>query len=213
MALSLLRHCMSLCLLSLWACAAMAQDFDRVAAGTQYRSWLQQFHTDLQATLREVPRDEDITIAQVNRWCAGSVVPGSRAAGNVVQWLNASRQHGERTVSGEIVYRGPMTVLLHLFRSSIPAGEGGLYPEPEGSPYPDGQLSVWYMHIHSGDLLQDYFDHPKRFAPYRLPPAGVLERNAYPFLLFQLHEGRLRFGGVGQEWWGAFETLYNKQFF
>lgn len=186
--------------------------FDRVGAGERYRQWLKQLKSDLQAVTREVPADEPITVDHINKLCASSVVPDSRAAANFRDWLNESRKYGERTVSGEIVFVGPLTIIMRLLESSIPAGQGGLYPEPAGSSFPDRALSVWYMHVHGGEHLQRYFDNSEVFKPYHLPPDGQLERGAYPFLMFEDKDQRLRFGGVGREWYGAVGWLYEMQF-
>jgi hypothetical protein len=68
------------------------------------------------------------------------------------------------------------------------------------------------MHIHGGDRLQRYFEDERAFKPYHLPPDGQLERNAYPFMMFEAKTGDLRFGGFGSEWFGAVQRLDNMQF-
>jgi hypothetical protein len=186
--------------------------FDRVVAGERYRAWLAQFHADIATTSGKVPRGEPVTAADVERWCERSVAPGSRAVQNLAEWLTEARRDGMSRSGGEIVYHGPLRLALRLMTSSIPAGQGGLYPEVSPSKYPDRVLTVWYMHIHAGEHLAPYFENPKRFSPYRLPPDGQLARNAYPFLLFEDGPAGLRFGGFGQEWYGALQYAYNVQF-
>ncbi|WP_233461652.1 hypothetical protein [Achromobacter insolitus] len=57
------------------------------------------------------------------------------------------------------------------------------------------------MHVDGDGRLEPYFNNPEVFKPYRLPQAGPLERNAYPFLLFEDRDGKLRLGGVSREFW------------
>lgn len=183
--------------------------FNRVQAGERYRRWLQQLKEDIGVLATQLPPDEPVLVEYVDTWCSKSIVPGSRAAQNFSEWINLSWLEGERRVSGEIAFFGRLSVAMHLLEASIPAGEGGLFPEPELSPYPDRALSVWYMHIDAGGLLDRYFD---TLTPHRLPPAGTLERNVYPFLLFEDRGAALRLGGVSREWFGAMQSAYDLQF-
>jgi hypothetical protein len=198
-------------------CAALAGSqgawaLDRVKAGERYRAWLVQLTSDVATVAREAPREELITLAQIHQFCSASIVPNSRAAGNFMSWLNQSRQHGERTVSGEIVFVGPLTIILRLLEASMPAGRGGLFPESQDSGFPDRSLEVWYMHVHAGEHLQRYFDDKQIFKPYHLPPEGQLVRDAYPFLMFDDQGPVPRLGGFGREWFGAVDVTYNMQF-
>jgi hypothetical protein len=209
-----LRCGLLLCLVWLASLPTQAQAprFDRVASLARYQQWFGQLQTDLRTVLKNVPRDEPITPEHISKWCAQSIVPGSRAANNFSEFLNRSRSQGERTVSGEIVFVGPLTLLMRMLEHGIPAGAGGLFDEPEGSPFATRTLTVWYTHIQAGDILERHFNNPEVYKPYRLPPAGTLVRDAYPFLLFEDQGGRLRFGGFGREWWSAFEAAYSVQF-
>ena len=191
-------------------CAAPGWAFDRVKEGERYRQWYAQFQKDIEALREHVPSGQPISNAEVERWCANSLVPGSRAIDNVRGWVSGGG--GVSAAGGGIVIVGPTRIVISLLESSMPAGQGGWYPEKEGSPFPDKTLRVWYMHIPGTSILQTYFDEKSNFDPYRLPPDGVLERKAYPFLLFEDKGGRLRFGGVSQEWFGAVQYLHNIQF-
>lgn len=184
-----------------WWCPP-ARAFDRVAARDRYRDWLNRFHNDLTALANEVPKGAPATLADVERCCSGSVVPGSRGAHNVTEWYARALSENR----GGWVLRA-----FQLMERSIPAGQGGLFPEAPQSGFPDRTLTVWYMHIHSGEALSPYFRNPQRFSPYRLPPDGQLERNAYPFLLFEDGAAGLRFGGAGKEWHGAVQFAYELQ--
>lgn len=201
------------CGMGLLLCCLPAQGFDRIAAGTQYRQWLAQLKTDIGTLQKNVPTDREITQADVEHWCAQSVVPGSRGVINITSWLNLSRHQPAYSVSGEIVFSGPMVVLMRLLEQEIPAGDGGLFPEAAGSSFPDHLLHVVYMHVHSSDSDERFFSQSDTFKPYHLPLEGQLERQAYPFLLFEQNEARWRFGGISAEWWAVAQYFYNVQFF
>lgn len=199
------------------ACAALvssheAWSFDRVSAGHRYRAWLVQLREDLTAVMSQVPSGQEVALDDIHRLCERSIVPHSRAAKNFFEWLNVSRQQGQRRGSGGIASMDFLSIILRLLQASIPAGTGGVFKEPEGSGFPDQRLSVWYMHIHGGEILQRYFTSSAMFKPYHLPAEGMLERNAYPFLTFEEKGDTLCFGSFGREWFGAAETLYETQF-
>lgn len=172
------------------------------------------FRDEVQALLKGVPADRPIEPSDVAKWCARSIVPDSRAAIHLAEIAGSARsQARSRSGSGgEIVIFGPLKLLDGLLESSIPSGLGGAYPEAPGSRFADRVLTVWYMHIDDGGLLTPYFENPAAFRPYRLPPDGRLERNAYPFLLFEDAGATLRLGGLGSEWFGALTQLNQLQF-
>lgn len=199
------------CLLTGPAQADTPPAFDRAAAGARYRAWEARFENDLRVYAKERAAGKAAAPKDVERIFAHSLAPGSRAISNVQQLFSGTT--ADYTQSGEIIFVGPRVLLLKMLKNSYPAGQGGAFPEPPGSTFPPG-LTVWYMHIQSGDLLEErYFSNPAIFKPYHLPPNGTLERDAYPFLLFEDKNGELRLGGFGREYWGALETLWNVQFF
>jgi hypothetical protein len=92
--------------------------------------------------------------------------------------------------------------LLKWLRRAEPVGDGGLYPEPE--PEFAGQCAqVWYLRW--PELEQRMRARPaKAGQPFamglRLPPAGQLARQAYPFLTFSRGaDGNLQLSGVSRE--------------
>ena len=189
-----------------------AHAFDRVSAGQRYRQWYAQLQSDLYDLVENVPRNRPVTREDVERWCARSVVPGSRAVPNLVEFLSVlpSLENGKQK---RLSYPSALRLIMGVLDLSLPAGDGGLFPEAVGAPFPNKTLQVWYMHIDGGSLLQPYFADTNAFKPYHLPASGTLERDAYPFLLFEDGKNGLRFGGFGQEWWGAVSTLNNAQYF
>lgn len=189
-----------------------AHAYDRVQAGERYRRWCEVLESNLQTLSAHLPLGEKATPEDVAHRCARSVVPGSRAATNLSDWLNLSRREREFGLSGPRGSSGPMVAIKRLLTQSLPAGDGGLFPEPSGSPYPDRTLRVWYVHVEGGERLERYFADPDRFNPYRLPPEGTLERKAYPFLLFEERGNQLRLGGFSTEWIGAAEFARSLQF-
>ncbi|MFD4839734.1 hypothetical protein ACFWP0_19675 [Achromobacter sp. NPDC058515] len=189
-----------LCLGCLLAGSAMAHGFNRAAELQRYRAWLKDFTQDmdtLSATRRPVSAE------QLDAMFARTVVPGSRAAGFIRGAFT------QRVADGAYFPQyGPRPVFMGVLESAIPAGQGGIYPETEAAL--QGQdLAVWYMHVDVGDMANTYLLSPENFTPYRLPPAGTLERKAYPFLLMESREGALRLGGVSSELWGLIAYLHN----
>ena len=56
-------------------------------------------------------------------------------------------------------------------------------------------------------MTNTYLESPGNFTPYRLPPAGKLERNAFPFVLMDTRGDTLRLGGVSRELAGLMAYL------
>ena len=158
-----------------------------------------------------VPPGATVSNEDVEHWCSNSLVPGSRAIQNFRDW--SSGGSGISSSGGETSYYGALKIIMYLLETGIPAGYGGMFPERDGNGFPSNKLAVWYVHVQAGGILEDYFESRDSFNPYHLPANGVLERNAYPFLLFEDHDGRLRFGGFGSEWWGTAQFINNAQFY
>lgn len=179
---------------------ACAQQFDRVAELARYRAWLAVFKHDLErlSDARGVLSD-----AELDAMFARSVVPGSRGAAFLRQTFT------QRTAAGAYSpFHGPRRVLMAVLDSGIPAGQGGRYPEKD--PALDGaDLTVWYLHVDAGDMANTYLLSGKHFKPYRLPPPGTLERNAYPFVLMDTRGATPRLGGISAELWGLITYLHN----
>jgi len=193
-------------------CASKAvAAFDKAVASVQYREWYARLQADIATLDKQVPAGQQVTEADVARLCESSVVPGSRGTKNLAVWLNHARKSPSHTVHGEIVIVGEFLVLMHMFEQAIPVGEGGLFPETPGNGFPDRGLKVIYMDTHGCDGL-DSASVGELFKPYHLPPAGILERDAYPFLLFEEINGLLRYGGMGREWMGVLRDIYSTQF-
>ena len=189
--------------------AGRAFAFDREREGDRYRQWLHQLNLDIAALSEQVPPSRPVTRQDIERFCAKSLVPGSRATQNFAEFLTAVRPYGKKKNGEPQSYGGTLKILMHLLDASVPAGQGGKFPEAPGSGFADRSLTVWYVHIQGGSILQSYFDDKNVFKPYRLPKDGVFERDVYPFLLFEDAPAGLRFGGFGREWWGAASYLSN----
>lgn len=188
------------CVGGLWSANAMAQDFNRAAELVRYRAWFQAFTHDLDAL---AATRGPLTEAQLDERFARSVVPGSRAASFLRQTFTRRGDDG-------LYYpqAGSRAVFTGVLASAIPAGQGGVYPET--TPAVDvGDLTVWYLHVDVGDMANTYLLSPEHFKPYRLPPPGKLERDAYPFLLMDTRDKALRLGGISSELWGLIVYLHN----
>jgi len=189
-----------LCLACLFAGSASAHDFDRAAELKRYRAWLTVFTQDMD---RLAAARGPLNDAQLDAMFDKSVVPGSRAAGFIRQAF--TRQSGDGDYRPQY---GPRSVFLGVLASGIPAGQGGTYPESDAA-FKGTDLIVWYLHVDVGDMTNTYLLSSGHFTPYRLPPAGTLERKAYPFLLMESRDGTLRLGGVSAELWGLVAWLHN----
>lgn len=171
---------------------AGAQAFDRQAENQHYRQWLGDFKQDL-LRLRRSP---DPKQADIDALFANTIVPGSRATG-LVKELAAAKTG---STSGEIHFAGIQRVFLAALSDAVVAGDGGVYPDTQAA-YQKDALRVRYMHVDGGGRLERHFSNPEVFTPYRLPDPGVFARDAYPFLLFEVRDGKLRLGGVSKEFW------------
>lgn len=190
--------CLALGLGLLLAGTAQAQGFDRAAELQRYRAWLQRFTQDLDTL---ASHRAALTAPQLDALFARSVVPGSRASAFIRQAFTQP--------AGEHAYvpaHGPRAVVMAVFNSAIPAGEGGRYPETDAG-LQGLDLTVWYLHVDVGDMTNTYLESPANFSPYRLPPAGKLERNAFPFVLMETRGDALRLGGVSRELAGLISYL------
>ncbi len=188
----------------------VASAFNRSAAQKQYQAWLKQLDADLRLADDQVELGQTVTMEDIGRWCVKSVVPGSRGAQNFSEFLNLLRQSNQSYDSRRGSF---LTLALRLLENSVPAGQGGVYPEKPGSPFAHQTMTVWYMHINGGERLQRHFDNPNEFSPYGLPPEGEFRGKAYPFLLFeqQEREAPLRFGSFGREWWNVLKFIGDQQ--
>jgi len=191
--------CLS-CLTFLPAGNAWSQEFNRAAELVRYRAWLTDFKQDLE---RFSTSRRPLSETELDAMFARSVVPGSRAAAFVRQRFARRGDDG-----AYFPQMGPRAIFLGVLDSGIPAGQGGLYPETDLA-LNAADLTVWYLHVDVGDMTNTYLLSDKHFTPYRLPPPGKLERNAYPFLLMDTHAGALRLGGVSSELWGLIVYLHN----
>lgn len=179
-------------LLALQPGLAAAQAFDRHTENQRYQQWLRDFKQDL-LRLRQSP---DPSQADVDTLFANTVVPGSRATGLVKELASAK----QGSTHGEIHFAGIPRVFLAALSDAVMAGDGGVYPDTQ-AVYQKDTLRVRYMHVDGGGRLERYFGNPEVFKPYRLPEPGVYARDAYPFLLFEERDGKLRLGGVSKEFW------------
>lgn len=190
-------------LIALHAGTSSAQTFDRQQENLRYQQWLHDFRADFEQ-LRHSP---DPANADVDRLFANTLVPGSRAS-QLVKELAKAPGGGTH---GEIRYKGIQRVFMAALADSVVAGDGGVYPETQAA-YQQQTLRVRYMHVDGGGRMEKYFSNPEVFKPYRLPDAGTLARDAYPFLLFEDAQGKLRLGGISKEFWDLVKAMDSQQY-
>ena len=182
-----------------------------VGANERYRLWLVQLHADLAQLVAQTKGSRHISEGQIEKFCSKSIVPHSRGAHLLSELLSgAAERRQQGRARGH--YAGPEMLTLQLLDLSVPAGYGGLFPEPAGSRFPSNRYSVWYMHLSAGDMLETYFEDKSLFSPYALPPDGQLRRKSFPFLLFETIGSTLRLAGASDEWFGAVNYLIQKQY-
>lgn len=135
-----------------------ASAVDRFAgANERYRRWLAQLRIDLESIFARGLSEEEFTEALMEKFFAKSVVPNSRASGTLRAWLaEDAKQGADKRRRRRIPSFGSLAI--ELFGHCVPAGYGGLFPEPSGSAFSSNRAEVWYMHIDGGDMLQPYFD-------------------------------------------------------
>lgn len=190
-------------LLFLQAGMAAAQSFDRHAESLRYQQWLRDFQQDL-LRLRD---SADPKQADIDALFARSVVPGSRATALM---RNLATAAPGRT-GGEIHFASIQRVFLAVLSDGVIAGDGGIFPDTH-AVYKKDVLHVRYLHVDGGGRLERYFSDPAVFKPYRLPDAGVYQRDVYPFLLFEERDGKLRLGGVSREFWDLVRFMDAQQY-
>lgn len=181
--------------------------FDRGMAGEEYRQWLRVFLKDAQALRDALGRNPNLEIDEIDRICEASLAPHSRATFLLREMMIGTAQSGEAPNRREIFLISNM--FGRILEYSIPSGDGGLWKEPRSDQYSMQDVRVMYMHV---QVDEDAFTATRGFLDYHLPPNGVLERNVYPFLMFQRHEGQLRLAGVGSEYWGLLRYVINVGF-
>lgn len=183
---------MLMCLACLLAAPAGAQTFDRASENQRYQQWLEDFRQDFQ----KLRRSPGMTSADIDAAFAKTLVPGSRAT----QLIGELARAPGGSTHGEIHFVGIARVFLAALSDAVVAGDGGVFPDPLPK-YQGLTLHVRYVHVDGGGRLERYFNNPDNFSPYRLPAQGELARGAYPFLLFEDTQGKLRLGGVSKEFW------------
>lgn len=187
--------------------AAQAQTFDRVEAKARYYDWYQRFLTDY-AAFEKACQAGPVDAARVNEVFAHSVAPDSRMTQMLADF--AARPGMMRGSSGDPGAVSMAFIMVRTLEQALPAGFGGAYHN-EKPIAGDADSFVWYMHIHSGDDLQKYFEDPKAFNPYHLPAYGVLERNAYPFVNFRDKDGKLLLSGLSAEFVNVLNAIWQLQ--
>lgn len=178
-----------------------AQAFDRQAQTQRFARWVSDFQRDF----RKLDGVRNPTDADIERIFADTIVPGSRA----VTFVRQMSEQPEGSTAGGIAFAGPRRLVLSVLRQAVVAGDGGPYTDAPPGKAPQ-QLRAWYLHIDGGGMLEPLFADREIYTDYRLPATGTLEREVYPFLLFQ--EGpTLRLGAITREFWAVIQYLDNKQ--
>jgi hypothetical protein len=184
-----------------------AEIFDRVAAKERYRGWYRRFKADF-TEFEKTSQAGPLDTARLNAIFAHSVAPDSRMTHLLLYFT--SRPDTMRGSNGEPGAVSVAFIMVKTLEHALPAGFGGPYNNEKPVPGDAGSF-VWYMHIHAGDEMADFFNNPKVFTPYRLPPYGVMERNVYPFVTFRDDGGKLYLSGLPAEFVKALNAIWQLQ--
>lgn len=208
--------------------AQASEAFDAVAANRLYLDWYTRFENDFRGLVKEAreidwkekPPGDAFDLEDINKIFRDSVMPGSRMAVQLVNIANSPESYLGSSISDPPV-AGWAIIVLRMFRNATPAGYGGLYdvtkqtmPSQQAKQYPgDKDSFVLYMNLHLDNSLSGVLNDPDNFTSYHLPPHGVLERNAYPFLNFLDKKGNLFITGMSAEFGRVSEAIYRMQLY
>jgi hypothetical protein len=189
------------------AAPSQAETFDRVAAKERYRDWYRRFETDF-AEFEKACRPGPLDAGRVSGIFVHSVAPDSRMTRMLLDFsARPGLMRGSNAEPGAV---SMALIMVTTLEQALPAGFGGAY-HPEKPVPGDADSFVWYIHIHAGDSMRDFFGNSKNFNPYRLPPHGVLERNVYPFVNFREKDGKLLLTGLSAETVKVLNALWQLQ--
>lgn len=181
------------------SCSKAAMPWSQAQARRDYARWLAAWLP----TWRSVLQGRQPSKAASEGWRQHQADP-SRA----MSTLSAVTSRPEALLSdiGFDAQRNPKVALgdalIKWISRAEPAGDGGIYPEPEVE-FASQCAQVWYVRWPELDKLMR--GRPaKAGQPFALglgmPPAGTLERQAYPFLTFSRGADRgLQLSGVSRE--------------
>jgi TPR repeat protein len=191
------------------ATTATATSFDRIAAKKRYQDWYRRFQANFRVFAKAVGTDS-LDAARVNKIFADSVVPDSRMIrtllGFVVEPDAMRGSYGDPPVAARTY------VMLRMMEHALPAGYGG----PFRTAYPrasDAGSFIWYLHLHTNEATSDVFLNPGIFNAYHLPPYGVMERKAYPFISFCEVGGKLYVAGLSAELVDVVDATWHRQLY
>jgi hypothetical protein len=185
--------------------------FDKAGTKVRYEDWYARFEADIRALAKELHTGRKPDQARMNEIFADSLVPDSRMIlflGNLVKKDPDAFGIG-RT---DPPVRGWANVMMFLLRGSVPAGQGGLFKASKMIPSDKGSF-VWYLTMPADSSISEVLKDPKIFTPYHLPPAGVLERHAYPFVIFREEHGKLYLTSISKEFAQVVIALYQMQLY
>lgn len=192
--------------------ALAAETFDRVAARERYRDWSESFLADLRELGKAVAGGEKPDTARINAIFSRSVIPDSRMTTMLVTLAGKPEMVGTGTSRTDPPVRGWASVMFMLLDGALPAGYGGLYHAAKMRPSDAGSF-VWYIHVHTDGSMSRVFADPENFKSYHLPPYGVLERDAYPFVSFREQDGKLFITALSAEFVRLVNAIWRMQLY
>lgn len=177
-------------------------DWQAETAAAQWRAWQSRFG----AAWKALPSPTaglaaTQLIADTEHALEASLAPTSRASLALAAARIGQSQWDELLPRGAQVDARQLTdAVIEAMLRAVPAGQGAAYPEPSNR-LPQC-TRVWYLKIEDIEAAVRAYEGPTPLAwanAFRLPAAGRLVRNAYPFATFAESEGQLRLAGISRE--------------
>lgn len=170
--------------------------FDATAARLRYDNWYHRFLANIRTLAQETRAGTAPSQSRINDIFSDSVVPDSRMAMLLALLAKQPENFGASRTDPPVM--GWASIMMVLLDHALPAGQGGPYTRDDMIPADKGAF-VWYMTLHTDSSISDVFKNPNIFASYHLPPDGVLERRAYPFITFREEHGKLYCTSISME--------------
>ncbi len=186
------------------------ESFDKAAAKARYDHWYKMFLADMRVLAKEVRNGESPDISRVNQIFSHSVVPDSHMTMLLVAQAKDPRTFETSRTDPPVMGWAP--IMLALLDNASPAGQGGPYHRKDMLPSDEGSF-VWYIEVHSDSSISGVFQDRQIFKSYHLPPNGVLERNAYPFINFREKDGAIYCTGFSGELVNLVSTVSRMQLY
>jgi hypothetical protein len=170
---------------------------------SEFRDWADRFTADL--TLAESTAPDESAMFAKSQWSAGLSV-------NFLKQRHAQGELFPKPRNLRVWSIGE--ALRALTKGPAFAGPGGSHNGAElHARLPSESLEVIYVRplAEPRDRLENALKQRFGVAQLRVPPAGVLRRNEYPFLLFKRIDGKLYLAAFSKEFMTVMDAIFTLQ--